>query len=278
MQVEEETGKQQSSIDDDDDLEAILAELVKPGIASTSSTSSDGLPMVDDRLPATARHEEIIQIDYAPLEMGSQEMGLDLNFSAGGEIAPFQAEYLPSSQELLRQIQAGAGNPSDSVGIHGTSRAAIAVKRQYLTKLQFGSVIAASLLAGAAVYVALNPSILTPLTVTKVATLLPPTTVSNMGPSVQTPNLAANEFTPLNLSTVERIPAPVTSTPTDGVINLTEVAPAAIPYNPTAPIPATGNVGRQNLSDSLVKSLLPPDFRSNPKPVVRQRGVGKKRS
>lgn len=286
MQVEEETGKQQSSIDYGDELDALLAEIVKPEIAPTSidrksSRSAERLPTL------AASRGEIAQISYAPLEIGGKEMGnLDLDFSAGGEIAPFQAEYLPSSQELLRQIQAGAAeSPSDSLGIYGTSTAAIVPKRQYLTKLQFGSVIGASMLAGAAVYVALNPSILTPSTIAKVSTSVAPNTVSNMGQSVQTPNLAANEFTAINLSTVGTIPAPVAvatpnvSVATDGVVNLTEVAPAAIPYNPTvAVIPPTTTVARKNLADSLVKSLLPPNFRSNVKPVQKRLDVGKKRS
>ncbi len=287
MQVEEKTGKQQSSIDDDD-LEAILAEIVKPGISRTSiddeSDPSLGGLMIIDGLPTLqANRGEIAPIGYAPLEMSGEEMrNLDVDFSVGGEIAPFQGEYLPSSQELLRQIQGGGGIPSDSFGIHGTSTAAIDPKRQYLSKLQFGSVIAASLLAGAAIYIALNPSILTPLTNTQVATLVP-TAATNLGQSIQTPNLAANEFTPINSSTVETIPAPPTpSTPsvgtnTDSVVNLTEVTPVAIPFNPTfEAIPPTGNVVRGNLSDSLIKSLLPPNFRSNVKPVVKQRGIGKK--
>jgi hypothetical protein len=288
MQVEEETGKQRSSMDYDDDLEAILAEIVKPGIARTSiddenGPSSGGFMIIDGLPTPQASRGEIATIGYAPLEMGGEEMrNLDLDFSAGGEIAPFQAEYLPSSQELLRQIQAGGANPSDSFGIHGSSTAAIGPKRQYLTKLQFGSVIGASLLAGAAIYIALNPSILAPLTNTQVATLVP-TTATNLGQSIQAPNLATNEFTELNLSTVGTIPIPATSptqngaTTSDSVVNLTEVSPVAIPFNPTfEAIPPTGTVVRGNLSDSLIKSLLPPNFRSNAKPVVKQRGVGKK--
>jgi hypothetical protein len=288
MQVEEETGKQRSSIDYDDDLEAILAEIVKPGISRTSiddrsSRSLDELMIVDGLSTPQASRGEIAAIGYAPLEMGEEEMrNLDVDFSEGGKIAPFQAEYLPSSQELLRQIQAGEATPSDSFGIHSPSTAAIGPKRQYLTKLQFGSVIAASLLTGAAIYIALNPSILAPLTSTKVATLVS-TTATSLGQSIQTPNLATNEFTELNLSTVGTIPAPPTSpipnvtNTSDSVVNLTEVSPVAIPFNPTfEAIPPTGNVVRGNLSDSLIKSLLPPNFRSNAKPVVKQRGAGKK--
>jgi hypothetical protein len=289
MPVGEETWEQRS-MEYDEDLEAIVVEIAKPSrqqpiVGGEISTSFGELSFLDELATPQPSYGEIAASGYAPLAIREAEIpvaegSLDLDLSSGGEIAPFHGEYLASSQELLRQIQSGSVDPSDSVGIPAHSTATEQPKRQYLTKLQFGGVVAAFMLAGAAIYACLNPSILAPLTATQVATVTPATTVSNVGQSIQSPNLAANEFTPLNLNAVGTLPAPSTlSSPnvdlgTDAAPN----TPVAIPYNPTTSqvIPPTGNTIRVNLADSLVKSLLPPNFQSTIKPIGKNRGLGMK--
>jgi hypothetical protein len=280
---------EQRSMEYDDDLEAILNGIVQPN--NSRPTIGDDIPssggfIIIDGLPTPQlSYGEIAASGYAPLAIREQdipvaESSIDLDFSSGGEIAHFHGEYLASSQELLRQIQSGSVDPSDSLGIPEHSTTASPSKRQYLTKLQFGGIVAACMLAGAAIYACLNPSILAPLTATQVVTVAPSTTVNNLSQSVQSPNLAANEFTPLNVSTTSTIPAPSTLSNPD-VNPATDVAPnspVAIPYNPATAkaIPPTGNAVRVNLSDSLVKTLLPPNFQSTVKPMVRNRQVGRK--
>jgi hypothetical protein len=288
MPVGDETWEQRS-MEYDEDLEAIVAEIVKPKESTPTmsndipSSSSDFI-VIDGLATPQPSYEEIAASGYAPLAIRGEgipvvERSLDLDFSSGGEIAPFHSEYLASSQELLRQIQSGSLESNDSLGIPEHSTIASPPK-QYLTKLQFGGIVAACMLAGAAIYACLNPSILAPLTAPQVATVAPSTTVNNLGQSIQSPNLAANEFTPLNLNAIGTMPAPSTSS-SPNVSTATDAAPntpVAIPYNPVTSqaIPPTGNSVRVNLADSLVKSLLPPNFQSAVKPVVKNRGLGMK--
>lgn len=274
----------------DEDLEAIVAEIAKPSrsspiISDEISTSLREFAIGDELATPQPIYGEMASSGYAPLAIREEnspvaERSLNLDFSSGGEIAPFHGEYLASSQELLRQIQSGSVDPSDSVGIPAQSKATGQPKHQYLTKLQFGGIVAACMLAGAAIYACLNPSILAPLTATQVATVAPPNTVSNLGQPIQSPNLAANEFTPLNLNTASTIPTPSTlSTPNvDIATDAAPNTPVAIPYNPATSqaIPPTGNAVRVNLADSLVKSLLPPNFQSVAKPIGKNRGLGMK--
>jgi hypothetical protein len=289
MPVGDETWEQRS-MEYDEDLEAIVAEIAKPKNSSLTMSeeipqSSGGFIIIDGLATPQPSYGEIAASGYAPLAILGEnisvaERSLDLDFSSGGEIASFHSEYLASSQELLRQIQSGSVAPSDSSEIPKHSTAASPPKRQYLTKLQFGGIVAACILAGAAIYACLNPSILAPLTAPQVATVAPSTTVNNLGQLIQSPNLAANEFTPLNLNAIGTIPAPATL-PSPNVGIATDAAPntpVAIPYNPATSqaIPPTGNTVRVNLADSLVKSLLPPNFQSPVKPVMRNRGLGMK--
>ncbi len=264
-------------------------EIVQPNNSSPTKSveigsAAEGAILLEELATPQLCYGEIAESGYAPLtiheDISVAEQSLDLDFSSGGEIAPFHGEYLASSQELLRQIQSGSIDPRDSVEIPKHSTVASASKRQYLTKLQFGGIFAACMLAGAAIYACLNPSILAPLTATQVATVAPSTTLSNLSQSIQSPNLAANEFTPLNLSTTGTIPTPSTLSSPDVNIatNVAPNTPVAIPYNPATsqPIPPTGNGIRVNLADSLVKTLLPPNFQSPVKPMERNRGVGMK--
>jgi hypothetical protein len=288
MPVGEET-LEHRSMEYDEDLEAIVAEIVKPDrssliIGDETSPSSGGF-LVEELATPPPNYGKIAESSYAPLAIREQnspvgERSLDLDFSSGGEIAPFHGEYLASSQELLRQIQSGSVDPSDGFGVPEQSTATGRTKHQYLTKLQFGGIVAACMLAGAAIYACLNPSILAPLTSPQVATVTPSTTVNNLGQSIQSPNLAANEFTPLNLNTTSAIPTPSTSSsPTaDPATDVAPNTPVPIPYNPATSqaIPPKGNTVRVNLSDSLVKSLLPPNFQSAVKPIGKNRGLGMK--
>jgi hypothetical protein len=289
MPVGEETWEQRS-IEYEGDLEAIVAEIAQPSrstpiISGEICSSSGELSFLDELATPQPSYGAIASSGYAPLalrgaEIPVVEQSLDLDLSSGGEIAPFHGEYLASSQELLRQIQSGSIDPSDSVRIPDQSTATGQPKHRYLTKLQFSGIVAACMLAGAAIYACLNPSILAPLTATQVATVAPSTTVSNLGQSIQSPNLAANEFSQLNLNTTSTIPAPSTlSSPNVGIgADAAPNTPVAIPYNPATfqPIPPTGNADRVNLADSLIKSLLPPNFQSTVKPIGKNRGLGMK--
>jgi hypothetical protein len=144
----------------------------------------------------------IAKIDYAPIALhrGSSSAspeGLDLDFSTGGEITPFHAEYSSSSQELLRQIQ--SGDPAaDTVNNSAESAAATSPPSKLFTPLKIGSMAVACAIAGGVVYTCLNPSMLAPLTATK--TTSPIATTNSLGQLIQSPNLAANEFTELTLS------------------------------------------------------------------------------
>jgi hypothetical protein len=131
---------------------------------------------------------------------------------------------------------------------------------------------AVCILAGGAVYTSLNPSILAPLTATKVVSPLS-TITSSLGQSIQSPNLAANEFTELNLSTINTIKLPTAApannigtatTPTGNVATAASTTPAAIPFNGLNPqiMPPATITSQPRLADSLVKSLLPPNFQS----------------
>jgi hypothetical protein len=281
MPVGEETWEQRSR-EYDDDLEAIVAEIAKPSrsspiIGGEISTSLREFAISDELATPQPSYGEMAASGYAPLAIREEnspvaERSLDLDFSSGGEIAPFHGEYLASSQELLRQIQSGSIGSIDPVGIPAQSTATGQPKHQYLTKLQFGGIVAACMLAGAAIYACLNPSILAPLTAPQVATVTQPTTVNNLAQPIQSPNLAANEFTPLNLNTTSTIPAPSTSSTPNVDIPTAPNTPVAIPYNPATPqaIPPTGNTVRVNLADSLIKSLLPPNFQSTVKPMGKK--------
>jgi hypothetical protein len=289
MPVGEETWEQRS-MEYDEELEAIVAEIAKPSRSSPKiggeiSTSLREFAISDELPTPQSTYGEMASSGYAPLAIRAEnspvaERSLDLDFSSGGEIAPFHGEYLASSQELLRQIQSGSVDPSDSGGIPAQPTATRQPKHQYLTKLQFGGIVAACMLAGAAIYACLNPSILAPLTAPQVATIAPSTTASNLAQPIQSPNLAANEFTPLNLNTTSTIPTPSTlSTPNvDIATDAAPNTPVAIPYNPATSqaIPPKGTTVRVNLADSLVKSLLPPNFQSTVKPMGKNRGLGMK--
>ncbi len=277
---------EQQSVDADNDPEILTAEIVQSGMYPTigdedrfgvgASAPTSGFIIIDGlSTSASNSRQAIATVNYAPIAVQREAVSviperLDLNFSPGGEIAPFHDEYSSSSQELLRQIQ--SGDPATDAFNGRTQSPPLVVKHQQLTPLKLGSMAAACLLAGGAVYTYFNPSILAPLTASKVVTPISATT-SSLGQSIQSPNLAANEFTELNLSTLNNIKLPTAaptapttnvSTATTSTMTVTSAAtaPAAIPFNGinSQILPPTTITSQPRLADSLVRSLLPPNF------------------
>jgi len=241
-------------------------------VTGTSESAPTGFIIIDGlSTSSTNRHQASANVNYAPIALYRDVLPehLDLNFSSAGEIAPFHDEYLSSSQELLHQIQLGYAQPAVRVDNHPPSGLPTP-KPKNLTALKIGSVAAACLLAGGAVYTYLNPSILAPLTATVVSPTA--TTASSLGQLIQSPNLAANEFTELNLSTLNTVKLPTTTTNVKMATTSTMTAttpglsttPVAIPFNTAAQVisPTTVITSQPKLADSLIKSLLPPNFQS----------------
>ncbi len=261
---------EQSELYADEDI--FTAQIVQPGTTGSGADNEDNRPqpsgfIIIDGLTtsSTSSQSASTTVNYAPItiyreDSSSPPESLNVNFSTGGEIAPFHDEYLSSSQELLRQIQ--SGYPTSTETFNRTQIPSPVRKNKFFTPLKIGSMAAACVIAGGAVYTSLNPSILTTLTATKVV----PTT-SNL---IQTPNLAANEFTELNLSTLNNIklPTAVAAAPTTIVsiatsnLGATTTAPAPVPFTRTQVVPTVAITSQPRLADSLIKSLLPPNFQS----------------
>jgi hypothetical protein len=258
------------------------AEIIEPELSSHVTAADipepSGFIIIDGLTSSSSSNPDAVTaVNYAPMtvyqeDAAQRQESLDLNFSTGGKIAPFHNEYLSSSQELLRQIQ--SGYPTSTETFNRTEPAAATPKTTNFTPLKIGSMAVACVLVGGVVSTALNPNILATLTATSTVA---PITTSNL---IQTPNLAANEFTELNLSTLNNIklPTPVAAAPTTNIsiatstINPTATAtttPTAIPFNPVGtPIAPPATITSQpRLADSLVKSLLPPNFHIPAKPV-----------
>lgn len=293
--------EQPSSADFDPDGDILTAEIVQTGIPETIKADVEdtephqgGFTIVDGfSISETNSLNAITTVNYDRMALPSQDPSvknesLDLNFASGGEISPFRDEYSSSSQELLRQIQSGYPSAAANPTVTSTPSTAPNPKRSNFTPIKIGSMAAACVLAGGAVYTYLNPSILAPLTATKIGSPISATT-NSLGQSIQSPNLAANEFTELNLSTLNTIklptaaPATTIGTATTPIVNATTTAasttPAAIPFNglnPQAMPPAT-ITSQPRLADSLVKSLLPPNFHSFAKNSYRPMQPGVRR-
>ena len=261
------------------DQDIFTAQIIQPAVTGTAvAADEDDRPqpsgfIIIDGLTTSSTSSRTVSttVSYAPItiyqeEISSQSENLNVNFSTGGEIAPFHDEYLSSSQELLRQIQ--SGYPTSTETFNRTQTVVPTRKNKHFTPLKVGSMAAACILAGGAIYTSLNPTILTTLTATKVAV---PVTTSSV---IQTPNLAANEFTELNLSTLNNIKLPtvVAAAPTTNVsiatssIGATATAPAPVPFTRTPVVPTATITSQPKLADSLIKSLLPPNFQSYAKP------------
>jgi hypothetical protein len=261
---------QQPSVD-------FAAEPIEPAIASTTIAAADceiippsgGFVIINSTPIPEVSFSAITTFDRAPLVVHGEDISVahqSLDFTSGGQIAPFREEYIASSQELLRQIQAGATNPPESA--HRPQTVAKPTKSRWSTPLKLGSVAATCVIVGAGTYTYFNPTILAPLTASNVGTVTA-TTTSSLGQIIQSPNLAANEFTELNLSNLNTIKI-ATAAPTQNVstianpVGTTTTTPAAIPFTPVntqSIAPPTTQV-QPRLADSLVKSLLPSNFQA----------------
>jgi hypothetical protein len=260
------------------DSEIFTAQIVQPGMSQSIDTAADDRPepsgfiIIDGLTSSTTNREVVTTVSYAPMtvyreDLTARSANLNVNFSTGGEIAPFHDEYLSSSQELLRQIQSGYPTATDTFA--RTQTATVKPKSKHFTPLKIGSMAVACALAGGVAYTSFNPSILTTLTATKVAV---PTTSS----LIQTPNLAANEFTELNLNTLNNIKlptvaaaAPVTNVSmATSTIPPTATAPIPVPFSgmSTQILPAAAIRSQPKLADSLIKSLLPANFQPYTRP------------
>ncbi len=285
---------EEQSIENETDSEILTAEIIQSAISRPSADEIDldppepsgfiiinGLPTLKSNLNA------ITTVNYAPSSNQSEESTqshehLNLNFSSGGEIASFHEEYLASSQELLRQIQSGYTTPASAVG-SGTQSSPDPAKRQILTPVKLGSIAAACILAGGAAYTYFNPTILAPLVANQMATPIA-NTANLSGQAIHSPNLAANEFTELNLSTINTIKLPPAATTTNVSTTSTQTpptaTPTAIPFNGinTPAMPPTTITVQPRLADSLIKSLLPPNFHAvttPARPPVNQARIGR---
>ena len=271
--------------------DVVTADIVEPMMSQTlSAPTTSGFVIIDGlSTSSTNSRNALANLNYAPISLyrgngSEQPENLDLNFSLGGEIAPFHDEYLSSSQELLQQIRSGYANAVPSNDNRPQS-ASSTPKSKNLNPLKLGSVAAACLLAGGAVYAYLNPSLLAPLTATKVVT----TTTSSLGQLIQSPNLAANEFTEINLSTLNTIKLPTATTTnvsmaTTSTMSTTQTGrsttPVAIPFNVTgSPVisPSTVITSQPRLADSLIRSLLPPNFQTSARRSNRTTPLGVRR-
>ncbi len=273
------TGEWQS--DDVPDSEIITGEIVRSAIASPHEadleiSQSGGFIIIDGIYPPRDNLSAITRINEphssAPTDLAYTHESLDLNFSPRGEITSVHHEYSASSQELLRQIQSGYSSPANNFATGPQSAQHPPKKHKLFTPVKIGSLAAVvCVLAGGAAYTYFNPTILAPLTTTK--SLAPtPTANSSLGQSIQSPNLAANEFTELNLSRLNTLKMPTaTANPTTASSSIATPTPTggpvAIPYNGmnTAPVPPTTIVSQPRLSDSLIRSLLPPNFHTSTK-------------
>jgi hypothetical protein len=262
--------EQQSA--DFDEADILTAEIVRSAIAypDRESRSTNGFIVIDSLSTSAERQRNDRQYAQISLHPGPSvdRDNLDLNFSSGGEIAPLHDEYLSSSQELLRQIQSGYKHNPPAEDRPRTQTAT--AKPKWKSPLKIGSMAAACVIAGGAAYTYFNPSILAPLATTKTSVPTVATATSSLGQSIQSPNLATNEFTDLSLSAVNTIkvttttaPANISNAPTAATYTppASAAAPVAVPFKSGVPISPTATITAQpRLADSLVRSLLPSNF------------------
>jgi hypothetical protein len=268
---------EQQSVDNrvEVDEKIITGEIIKSGVlGDTKERSGESIVMdgISSHHPQinlatiTSVNNPPLSI-YAEAENSTTDENLDLNFSPRGEIAPFHVGYLASSQELLDRDELGSTSESDVFEDPADSYLAPS-KPQFFTFRKLSLMAMAWIVAGGAAYTYLNPNILAPLTA-KVTT---PTVVAtgSLGQSIQSPNLAANEFTELNLSMLNTIKIPTAATATN--VNTAATTASVNPsgavkgVNSTA-MPTAAITTQPQLADSLVKSLLPPDFHTFAKRV-----------
>jgi hypothetical protein len=258
------------------DSEIITGEIVRSALSQPDRAERDlpqlgGFIIIDGIYPSKDDRLAITHVIDAPSSDNTDfidpQESLAVNFSPRGKIT---YEYSASSQELLRQIQSGYTNPVDRFSDRPQPAPSPAKKHKLFTPVKICFFALACLLAGGAAYTYFNPAILAPLIATKPSA--PTTASSSLGQAIQSPNLAANEFTELNLSTLNTVKMPVAA-PAGAVANPTSATPAttgapvAIPYNGmnTAPVAPTQIVTQPRLADSLIRSLLPPNFHTTAK-------------
>lgn len=252
--------------------EIIRSALSQPDRAERDLPQSGGFIIIDGIYPPKDDRLAITHVSDAHSSDNTDfidpQESLAVNFSPRGEITH---EYSASSQELLRQIQSGYTIPVDRSSDRPQPAPSPAKKHKLFTPVKIGSLAVACLLAGGAAYTYFNPAILAPLTATKPS--VPTTASSSLGQAIQSPNLAANEFTELNLSTLNTVKMPVAAPAPSAVTNPTSATPAtpgapvAIPYNGmnAAPVAPAQIVAQPRLADSLIRSLLPPNFHTTAK-------------
>ncbi len=260
----------------DADAEVFTAEIIPPSTPESPPAKAPGGFIIIDGLTTSSSSSQsaIANVNYAPIALhrsANQSAEMELNFSRGGEISPFQRDgYSSSSQELLRQIQFGYP-PADAA--NNAKSAPVKTKHKLFTPLKIGSLAAACVIAGGAAYTYFNPSVLAPLLATKAAS-----PVAGTAQAIQSPNLAANEFSELNLSAINTIKLPATATAVNTAPTTTmgvtatgvSTTPTAIPFNGNQVVPPSALAAQPRLADSLVRSLLPSNFQSFIKPTGYQ--------
>jgi hypothetical protein len=268
MAADTATSWEQQSGDGEAGDEIITAEFMPSAIHSNTVNKDDrdlrqssGFVIIDGIDPPRANLTALTLVNEDP---ANSYGSLNLHCSPRGEITSPHTEYSASSQELLRQIQSSYTTSVDIFSTR-TQQTPTPTKRKLFTPMTIGLVAAACTIAGGATYTYFNPAILAPLTATK--TIAPTTTTSSLGQSIQSPNLAANEFSELNLSTLNTLKMPTaasanTSTAANPSANQSAGAPVAIPFNGmnATAVPPTTIVSQPRLADSLVRALLPPNF------------------
>jgi hypothetical protein len=270
--LESSTWEQQTK-DYDLDSGIVSAEFVRP-IVTNTTLDDDDYEVIPPPLPAVAPPPVYQPFDLDPPEISVAFQPLDLDYTRGGEIAPFQGEdYLEASERLRAQAIAEEVPAPAAATI--AAPAITKPKPQFFTPWKVGSIAAIAAIAGGATYLFTHPAILSP----QVATVLPPTSVLP-GQKIQSPDLAASDFTDLNLSTITTIQPQVATAPAPAPVAApvaapapapaaTNNAPTAIPYNPTQPIAPPKLSTQPKLSDSLMRSLLPQNLQQAAKQISR---------
>jgi hypothetical protein len=268
------------------DEHVIVGEIMKSGVVgenldrgaeSTSGMDEMSPPNANLHLTTMANVDDrpSLYADYPEAENVTSAENLDVNFSLRGEIAPFHVGYLASSQELVDRKQIEATDESNDVFEDPADSYKVIPQPQFFTLRKLSLMAMAWAVAGGAAYAYFNPNILAPLT----AKVSVPTiaTTGAVEQSIQSPNLAANEFTELNLSTINTIKLPTATTATN-VTPATATASVANPSAAPVAIPSKGTNAtampqsapitvQPQLADSLVKALLPPNFHNFAKRV-----------
>jgi hypothetical protein len=184
--------------------------------------------------------------------------GLDLSMLPPGEISSARNEYLPASQELWRSL----GKPA--------APAEIPIPKWKLP-VAIGSVLTALTAVSGMTYINLHPTLLRQVPVVAQLTAPPVLPAIPPGQNLAGPDLAMGEFTDLGLGNINSIVLPGNNTqlaqaPAAATV-IAPVAPvntvpttAVVPTTPQVVVPNTTASKSTNLSDTLVRNLLPPNI------------------